>query len=88
MKTRIIIEIETNFKPIYDDQDREYEITKDAEKEFHEHVHQYFEEKLTGDEEIVEHVMDAMEIQPKGYDEFNDYGEVTMRITQNKVEEK
>jgi len=87
MKTIITIEIETDFKPIYSDPEREEEVTKDFEEEFHEAIEKEITDLLQGDEfedKVFEH---ELEYAVEEYDSFNDYGEVSIKIKTAEIKE-
>jgi len=85
MKTKIIIEIETVFNPIYakDDNDElemDCPVTERVEKEFHglidSAIRQYVEDVLEDD--VFEY--DSPEYAVEDYDSFLDYGKVSIKV--------
>lgn len=87
-QSKIIIEVRTNFKPqIEDGEDIKTEIIKD----FHNAVHEWVEHQLTENDDFEGEILEIMHdnnFLPKGIKEFMDLGEISISITDEKVEVK
>jgi hypothetical protein len=97
MKTKIEIEIETEFRKFgskdyeaeYDETDIEY-MQEQCERELHEAIFKSVSEKLEGDGlegEVIERMKDEAEYDPLKYGEFSDLGGVVLRIAHVKKDE-
>jgi len=82
MKSIFIIELETEFKGIKDEDNDD--ITNDVEVSFHEEIKDYIDNWLMDGEDIEESIMDKLELE--NYDCFSKLGSV--RITFSKEFEK
>lgn len=87
MKTKIVIEIDTELNPIFplDDDgemDMDNPVTKEVEDEIHKMIDQdirdYIEERL--EEEIMDNISE-IDYSVEGYDSFTDYGKFKFTIT-------
>jgi len=87
MKSRIVIEIETELNPIYpikddDTLDEENPVTEDVEKELHQmidkYIRDYIEEQL--EEEIMDNISEV-EYSIEDFDSFSDYGKFHFKVT-------
>ena len=87
-QSKIIIQINTNFKPFLQDRaDFKVSLIND----FHDAVHKWIEQKLTDNDEFEGEILEMMnddEGLPKNITEFMDLGEISIQIHQEKVEVK
>lgn len=84
MKTKITIEIDTEFSPIYPmdsdgEIDEENPATQRVEKEFHKFICQEMESFI--EDQLEENVMEnEWEYSVEEYDSFDDYGKISIKI--------
>ena len=86
MKTRIIIEIESNLNPIYplkddDTLDEEKPVTNEVDQDIHKMIDQYIRDYIG--ERLEEDVMDnisEVEYSVEDFDSFDDYGKFHFNI--------
>jgi hypothetical protein len=82
----ITIEIETKFKKCQLDSDDNDDVTMEVEKEFHDSIFRIIEEKLQSDDfeqewlDFVGELEEYEYIPNENYDEFSDYGSVSIKI--------
>ena len=88
MKSKIIIEINTKFKPLFKYEEeicnsKKHKVTKELEKGFHNFIYKLVEELATElDEDNLDRFMDNSDVYFEGFDSFLDYGKVKIDITQ------
>ena len=85
MKTRIIIDIETEFKKIFEGDDdgmaTSVECTQEEEERFHKFVKQIIEEVLNEDLDDDYFERFSYDFGVEGYDSFDDYGKIKFEIS-------
>ena len=82
-QSKIIIQINTNFKPFLQDRaDFKVSLIND----FHDAVHKWIEQKLTDNDEFEGEILEMMDDGglPKGITEFMDLGEISYKYTKRK----
>ena len=95
MKTKITIEIDTDFKKVETknlsddiDMDDTDDYTEDVESDFHRAVYDYIETKLTDNDDFESEILDNMneydDWLPKNVDEFSKLGNISIRISSEK----
>jgi hypothetical protein len=80
LKTRIVIEIGTNFSRIIDQGD---DVTKWTEEKFHDSIHDVFEDFMARDDDFEHMVLDRMSEEPhmKAVNEFGQLGGVGITMS-------
>jgi hypothetical protein len=86
MKTRIIIEIETHFRPIYADKELEEDVTADFDREVHEviddEIRSFIEDSLQNN--VFDH---EFEYAVEEFDCFLDYGGADIKIVSEEIKD-
>ena len=92
MKTRIIIEVETKIKPFLFDinDDKPENCSERIDRDFHDTVHNYLEELISGEgisfeEEIFESWIDDGAFLPEDVQQFSDLGDIKIVIRQEEL---
>ena len=97
MKTRVIIEINTHFNKFterdFDEKgDLDCDLTESVEDDFHRAIHDIIEKYITDGEkfcnDVFEEMQDYDEMLPKKVRDFNDLGEIAIKIHRDKVDRK
>ena len=85
-QSKIIIQINTNFKPFLQDR---ADFKTSLIVDFHNAVYKWIEQKLTDNDEFEGEILEMMNNRlPKNITEFMDLGEISIQIHQEKVEVK
>lgn len=93
-KTKIVIEIDTRFNKVtgkdLGDEDDDSDFTENVEDDFHRAIYDYIEKHLTEDDDIESDILQDMgeydDWLPKKVKEFNDLGEISIRIYEDKTD--
>ena len=91
--SKIVIEIDTKFNKFNENDffnggDKEMDLTKEVESDFHRAVFDWIERKITESDELEQEVLDDMgsydELLPAKVESFNELGEISIRIYKEK----